>query len=271
ALWGSGWCYYLLEEYEEAAKRFSKLLNDFPDSDLALQARHRLGKSYFMGNNYPETIKIYREFLEKYSEYQGKELEEVYYLLGQAYLRSEKYKQAEEVFYNLLFFFPGFELASEVKYYNALSLFKENKYEEAIVQLKDLISEAEIGDNRKEEAQYLLARCWLNLQEYSKAIENLESLKQFEVEDSLLEKASFDLALAYSRQGEKEKAILRFQEFVEKYPQSELINSAHFELGKDLYDLKKYKLALAELEKTSTDEALYLIGKSSKELGDQEG
>ncbi|GAH47545.1 unnamed protein product, partial [marine sediment metagenome] len=93
---------------------------------------------------YPETIKIYREFLEKYSEYQGKELEEVYYLLGQAYLRSEKYKQAEEVFYNLLFFFPGFELASEVKYYNALNLFKENKYEEAIVQLKDLISEAEI-------------------------------------------------------------------------------------------------------------------------------
>jgi len=271
ALWGSGWCYYLLEEYGEAARRFSKLLNDFPDSDLALQARHKLGKSYFQGNNYPETIKIYREFLEKYSEYQGKELEEVYYLLGQAYLRSEKYAEAEESFYNLLFFFPGFELASEVKYYNALSLFKENKYEEAIVQLKDLISEAEIGDNRKEEAQYLLARCLLNLQEYSEAIENLESLKQFEVEDSLLEKASFDLALAYSRQGEKEKAILEFQEFVEKYPQSELINSAHFELGKDLYDLKKYKLALAELEKTSTDEALYLIGKSSKELGDQEG
>jgi len=271
ALWGSGWCYYLLEEYEEAAKRLSKLLNDFPDSDLALQARHRLGKSYFMGNNYPETIKVYQEFLEKYSEYQGEEIEEVYYLLGQAYLRSGEYVEAEEVLNSLLFLFPGFELASEAKYYNGLSLFKENKYEEAIVQLKDLISEAEIEDKRKEEAQYLLARCWLNLQEYSKAIENLESLKQFEVEDSMLEKVVFDLGLAYSRQGDKEKAILEFQEFVEKYPQSELINSAHFELGKDLYDLKKYKLALTELEKTSTDEALYLRGKASKELGDQEG
>ncbi len=271
ALWGSGWCHYLLEEYEEAAKRFSKLLNDFPDSDLALQARHKLGKSYFQGNNYTETIKVYREFLEKYSEYQGKEIEEVYFLLGQAYFRSGKYKEAEEIFNNLLFFFPGFELASEVKYYNGLSLFKENKYEEAIVQLEDLISEAEIEDKRKEEAQYLLARCWLNLQEYSKAIENFESLKQFEVEGSLLEKVSFDLGLAYSRQGDKEKAILEFQEFIEKYPQSELIKSAHFELGKDLYDLKKYKLALSELEKASADEALYLIGKSSKELGDQEG
>ncbi|MEA2086904.1 MAG: tetratricopeptide repeat protein, partial [Candidatus Caldatribacteriota bacterium] len=271
ALWGSGWCYYLLEEYEEAARRFSKLLNDFPDSDLALQARHRLGKSYFQGNSYSETIKVCREFLEKYSEYQGKEIEEVYYLLGQAYLRSEKYKEAEEVFNNLLTFFPGFELASEVKYYNSLSLFKENKYEEAIVQLEELISEAEIGDKRKEEAQYLLARCLLNLQEYSRAIENLESLKQLETEGSLLEKVTFDLGLAYSRQGEKEKAILEFQEFIEKYPQSELIESAHFELGKDLYALKKYKLALSELQKTSTDEALYLRGKASKELGDQEG
>lgn len=271
ALWGSGWCYYLLEEYEEAAKRFSKLLNDFPDSDLTLQVRHKLGKSYFQGNNYPETIKIYQEFLEKYSEYQGKEIEEVYYLLGQAYLRSGKYKEAEEAFNNLLFLFPGFELASEVKYYNGLSLFKEGKYEEAIVQLKDLISETEIENKKKEEAQYLLARCLLNLQEYSKAIENLESLKQFEVEDSILEKVSFDLGLAYSRQGDKEKAILEFQEFIEKYPQSELIKSAHFELGTDLYDLKKYKLALSELKKTSTDEALYLRGKASKELGDQEG
>src|SRR5665648_169375 len=271
ALWGSGWCYYLLEEYEEAAKRFLKLLNDFPDSDLALQASHKLGKSYFQGNNYADTIKVYREFLEKYSEYKGKETEEVYYLLGQAYFSSGEYKEAEVAFNNLLFFFPGFELASEVKYYNSLSLFKENKYEEAIVQLKDLISETGIEDKRKEEAQYLLARCLLNLQEYSEAIENLESLKQFEVENSLLEKASFDLALAYSRQGEKEKAILEFQEFVEKYPQSELVKSAHFELGKNLYDLKKYQLALAELKETSTDEALYLRGKSSKELGDQEG
>jgi len=271
ALWGSGWCYYLLEEYEEAAKRFSKLLNDFPDSDLALQARHRLGKSYFMGNNYTETIKVYREFLEKYSEYQGKEIQEIYYLLGQAYLRSGEYVEAGEAFRNLLFLYPGFELASEVKYYNGLSLFRENKYEEAIVQLEVLILEAEIEDKRKEETQYLLARCWLNLQEYSKAIENLESLKQFKVEDSLLEKVSFDLGLAYSRKGDNEKAILEFQEFIEKYPQSELIKSAHFELGKDLYNLKRYKLALSELKKTTTDEALYLIGKSSKELGDQEG
>ncbi|GAG88124.1 unnamed protein product, partial [marine sediment metagenome] len=140
ALWGSGWCYYLLEEYEEAAKRFSKLLNDFPDSDLALQAKHKLGKSYFQGNNYPETIEVYQEFLEKYPEYQGEEIEEVYYLLGQAYFRSGKYAEAEEVFKNILSLFPGFELTSDVKYYEGLSLFKENKYEEAIVKLKDLIS-----------------------------------------------------------------------------------------------------------------------------------
>ncbi|HER24871.1 MAG TPA: tetratricopeptide repeat protein [Candidatus Atribacteria bacterium] len=271
ALYGSGWSYYLLEEYEAAAKRFSKLLNDFPDSNLALQARHKLGKSYFLTNNYEGTIKVYREFLEKYIEYKGQETAEVYYLLAQAFFRSGKYKEAEEFFDKLLFLFPTFELASEVKYYSALSLFKENKYEAAKVQLEGLIAEMKIDDKRKREAQYLLARCRLNLKEYPQTIENLESLKQLVIDDSLLEKVSFDLALTYSRQGNKEKSIVEFQEFIEKYPKSELINSVHFELGKNLYDLKKYKLALSELEKASHDEALYLRGKASQELGDQEG
>ncbi|GAI23499.1 unnamed protein product, partial [marine sediment metagenome] len=79
------------------------------------------------------------------------------------------------------------------------------------------------------------------------------------------------LGLAYSRQGDKEKAVLEFQEFVEKYPQTELIKSAHFELGKNLYSLKKYKLAISELKEISTAEALYLRGKAAEELGDQEG
>jgi TolA-binding protein len=39
------------------------LLKDFPDSNLALQARYKLGKSYFKAENYPEVIKVDKEFL----------------------------------------------------------------------------------------------------------------------------------------------------------------------------------------------------------------
>ncbi|OIP69505.1 hypothetical protein AUK42_05125 [Candidatus Atribacteria bacterium CG2_30_33_13] len=271
ALLGSGWCYYLLEEYPEATEKFLKLLKDFPDSNLALQARYKLGKSYFKAENYPEVIKIDEEFIEKYPEEQGKEIGEVYYLLGQAYFRSDQYKEAEEVFKKMLSLFPEFELVNEVKYFEGLSLFKQDKFEEAIAQLEDIISTSGIEEAKKGEAQYLLARCYLNLKEYNKSIENLENLKQLKLGDSLLAKASFDLGLAYSLQGDKEKAVLEFQEFIERYPQNELIESAYFELGKNLYDLKEYKLALSEFKKVSTAEAIYWRGKASEELGDQEG
>ncbi len=269
ALLGSGWCYYLIEEYKKAVERFLKLLEEFPQSNLALQANYKLGKSYFKEKDYSKVIEVCKEFLEKYSQFQGPEIEEIYFLLGQAYLWSEQYKEAEEIFSELSSLYPEFELIKEAEYFRSLSLFRQEKYQEAIIKLEKLIIE---GDEKtKNDIHYLLARCWLNLEKYDKAIERLEDLKKLKVENSLLEKAIFDLGLAYSRQGNKERAVLEFQEFIEKYPQSELIKLAHFELGKDLYHLKKYKLALSELKEISTDEALYLRGKAAQELGDQEG
>ena len=268
ALLGSGWCYYLLGEYQKAAERFLKLIEEFPQSNLALQANYKLGRSYFKEKDYPKVIKVYKEFIEKYPQFQRPEIEEIYFLLGQSYVWSEQYQEAEETFSKLFALYPEFELINEAKYFQSLSFFRQEKYQEAIIKLKELISEGE--DKTKNENYYLLARCWLNLKEYDKAIEKLEDLKQLKVENSLLEKVIFDLGLAYSRQGDKERAVLEFKEFIEKYPQSELIKSAHLELGKDLYNLKKYKLALYELKEISTDEALYLRGKAAEELGDQE-
>lgn len=269
ALLGSGWCYYFAGEYQKAANRFLKLIEEFPQSNLALQANYKLGKSYFKEKDYPRVIKVYKEFLEKYPQFQGPEIEEIYFLLGQTYVWLGQYKEAEDTFSKLSSLYPEFELIKEAEYFKSLSLFKQEKYQEAIIKLEELIAE---GDEKiKNDIHYLLARCWLNLEEYDKVIEKLEGLKKLKVEDALLEKATFDLGLAYSRQGNKERAVLEFQEFIEKYPQSELIKSAHFELGKDLYHLKKYKLALSELKEVSTAEALYLRGKAAQELGDQKG
>jgi len=269
ALLGSGWCLYLLGNYQQATEKFLKLINEFPESNLVLQATYKLSKSYFRIKDYSKTVEVCKEFLEKYPQYQGPEIEEIYFWLGQSYLGLEQYQEAEETFARLSSLYPDFTLIKEVEYLRSLSLFKSERYQEAIVRLEELMA-AEGEGSSKDEAHYLLARCWLNLGEYDKAIKKLEDLKYDKTDDYLLERIIFDLGLAYSRQGNKEKAVLEFQEFIEKYPQSELINSAHFELGKDLYSLKKYKLAIAELKEVPTAEALYLSGKAAKELGDRE-
>ncbi|MEA1940311.1 MAG: tetratricopeptide repeat protein [Candidatus Caldatribacteriota bacterium] len=270
ALLGSGWSYYLLEKYTEAAERFSKLITDFPISNLAIQAQYKLGKAYFKIEDYDKVAETYEEFIEKYPQFQEREIEEIYYLLGQTKVLLGKYKEAEELFKKIILLYPGFEMTSQVKYYKVLSLFKQERYEEAIVDLQELISGQDEENKQTGEIQYLLARCYLNLGEYSKSIRDMENLKQSEEEKLLLEKVSFDLGLAYSQKGDKEKAILEFREFIEEYPQSKLIKPAHFELGKNLFDLEKYKLAIEELKEISTIDALYLKGKAAEELGNYE-
>ncbi len=270
ALLGSGWCLYILGEYQQATEKFLTLINEFPESSLVLQATYKLSKSYFKIKDYSKTIEVSKEFLEKYPEFQGPEIEEIYFWLGQSYLALEHYQEAEETFARLSSLYPDSPLVKEVKYLRSLSLFKLERYQEAIKILEELVA-AEGEGRTKDEAHYLLARCWLNLAKYEQAIKNLEDLKyNHQTEASLLEKVIFDLGLAYSRKGDKEKAVLEFQEFIEKYPQSELINSAHFELGKALFNLKEYKLALSELKGISTAEALYLRAKAAKELGNRE-
>lgn len=270
ALLSSGWCLYLLGEHQQATEKFLKLINEFPESNLVSQATYKLSKSYFKIKDYSKTIKVCKEFLEKYPKFQGPEIEEIYFCLGQSYLGLEQYQEAEETFARLSSLYPDSPLIKEVEYSRSLSLFKLERYQEAIKILEELMA-AEGEGRTKDETHYLLARCWLNLAEYNQAIKNLEDLKyNNKTEDSLLEKVIFDLGLAYSRKGDKEKAVLEFQEFIEKYPQSELIDSAHFELGKVLFNLKEYKLALSELKEISTAEALYLSGKAAEELGDRE-
>ena len=270
ALFGSGWSYYLLEEYALAAERFSKLIMEFPESNLAIQAKYKLGKAYFQIKDYSKVVKVYNDFIRVYPQFQEHEIQEIYYLLGQANLLISEYSEAERIFKKLILLYPEFEMISQTKYYLGLNLFKQKRYDEAIINLKELITSEDIADEQKAEMQYLLSRCYLNTGEINESIRNIEILKKSVKDDSLLEKISFDLGLAYSLQGDKERAVLEFQKFIEKYFQSDLIESAHFELGKNLFDLKKYKLVISELEGMSSMESLYLIGKSAEELGDRE-
>jgi len=270
ALYGSGWSNYLLEDYGKAAEMFSKLINEFPESNLFIQAKYKLGKALFKTEKYSEVVSIYKDFIKTYPQFQGNEIREIYYLLGQANLWIPDLGEAERIFNELILLYPDFEMISQTKYYLSLSLFKQEKYDEAISCLKDLITVEDVTRQQKNDINYLLARCYLNTGDYDQSIQIIEKLKKIENIGILSERISFDLGLAYLLKEDKERALLEFQAFIEAYPQSDLLESAHFEAGKILYDLKKYELAISELEGINSIESLYLIAKSFEQLGNDE-
>lgn len=270
ALYGSGWSNYLLEEYSLAAERFSQLIAGFAESNFLIQAKYKLGQTYFRNNEYAQVIKVYSDFISAYPKYQDREIREIYYLLGQAYLWNKDYTESEGIFKEIIRLFPDFEMINEVKYYLGLSLFRQEKYEAAIGPLNDLVLSGDISAKQRYDSQYLLARCYLNSGNVIESVKKLELLTREIEDDDLLEKINFDLGLAYSMQGDIERAVLQFQSFIENFKSSGLIQSARYELAKNLFDLKKYQLVILELEGMDSEESLYLMGKSAEELGDRE-
>lgn len=270
ALLGSGWCFYLNGEYQQAIERFSRLISSYPDSNLALQATYKLCQSYWKNKDYTHTLDTGNQFLEKFGREEIPEKAEIYFLIGQAYLALEQFQKGVEALSSLSVQYPDFALINEARYLESAGLFNLKRYPEAIAKLEVLVK-SKMEDKLKSEANYLLARCYLNSGEFQQAVKILEDLKKSsKLEETLREKIIYDLGLAYAQQGDKEKAVIEFQEFLEKYSSSPLAGSVHFELGQTLYQLKRYNLAVEEFKEAATPEALYFAGKMANEMTDRE-
>ncbi|GAB4115923.1 MAG: hypothetical protein Kow00103_11120 [Candidatus Caldatribacteriota bacterium] len=270
ALLGSGWCFYLRGEYQQAIDRFFRLISNYPKSNLALQATYKLCQSYWKNKDYSRTLEIGNQFLEKFGQEEIPEKTEVLFLIGQAYINLEEFQKGIDILSSLATQYPDFTLINEVRYLECVGWFNLKKYPEATVRLENLLK-SNLDDKLRNEASYLLARSYLNNAEFKAAVKILEDLKKnSQLENSIKEKIVYDLGMAYVGEGEIEKAVIEFQEFLVNYSQSPLASAVHFELGQALYQLKKNSLSVEELKKAATPEALYFAGKVAQEMADPE-
>ena len=91
--------------YVDAIHKFQKLVNDFPDSDLADDAMYNIGLCYYEMNQFQKSIEILEEMIEKYpdatitalengSEF-GKTAAKAYYLIVQCCIGLGDIQKAE--------------------------------------------------------------------------------------------------------------------------------------------------------------------------------
>ena len=91
--------------YVDAIHKFQKLVNDFPDSDLADDALYNIGLCYYEMNQFQKSIEILEEMIKKYpdatitalengSEF-GKTASKAYYLIVQCCIGLGDIQKAE--------------------------------------------------------------------------------------------------------------------------------------------------------------------------------
>ena len=91
--------------YVDAIHKFQKLVDDFPESDLADDALYNIGLCYYEMNQFQKSIEVLEEMIDKYPDATitalengnefGKTSAKAYYLIVQCYIGLDNIKKAE--------------------------------------------------------------------------------------------------------------------------------------------------------------------------------
>jgi CRP-like cAMP-binding protein len=119
------------------------------------------------------------------------------------------------------------------KYYDAVSLFSQEKYEEAFKLFKSL-HDAGAGDESAREylpkIEFEMGRSLTALKRYKEAIAIFTNMIKNYPKDENLKEALFNIGIAHKLQGSKEKAILFFNKVLKMLPEGPVDRKAKKEL-----------------------------------------
>jgi len=124
------------------------------------------------------------------------------------------------------------------KYYDAVSLFSQEKYEEAYRLFKALHNSSTLNEKTQEyvpKIEYEMGRCLLAMEKYRDGILVFTNLIKRFPKDENLKDALFNIGIAYKKLGDVEKAASFFNKVLKMLPESPIDRRAK----KELANLKK--------------------------------
>jgi len=114
------------------------------------------------------------------------------------------------------------------RFYEALSLFSQEKFEEAINIYKEILSIKKFKDEATakfaEKSQFELGRCLMKLERYTEAIENFSNLIKKFPRTELLKESLYNIGVCYEAMKNYQKAINFYQKVI-NMPPKEAINT----------------------------------------------
>lgn len=126
----------------------------------------------------------------------------------------------------------GIDIAT--KYYDAISLFSQEKYEEAFKLFKTLHASGSLDEGAKEyipKIEFEMGRCLMALKEYNEAVTVFTNMIKNYPKDENVKDALFNIGVVYKLQGNKEKAVSFFSKVLKMLPESPIDRKAKKELA----------------------------------------
>ena len=249
AMYGIGWSHLQLNEFQQAADAFTKLVDVVPNHALASEvlvgrasALRQLGKTDL-------AIADIENYLAKDATQSKKE--EALYELGLAQIAQQKWTDVTKTFTQLIDFAPNSKLADRYNYELAWA-YKSNKDAANGLKHFGMIADNWPNSSLAAESSFHVAQDAYTRKDYGLAVKKFESCLErcanlpADERANIQEKATYKLAWSHYKQKEYDNALNAFRKQINDFPNGKLNADAMFMVSESLYENDKFKEALQE-------------------------
>jgi TolA-binding protein len=239
--------HYRVEEYEDAVKIYSEIIEKFPDSKIFRNAQYGLGWAQFQQSKYTDAYNVFNYL----SQGEDSIAIQSFIWKGESKRYSGNYKDALKIFEDFLKLYPSDPSAPMVENFIGLIYFEQHNYDLSSKYLSNATSSDDPVIRAK--AFTMIGEIELNKKNYIKARGNFEpAVRITDADNSIHLRALLGLGVSLFFLGESDNAAgyLREAENINPAFETDRINfymaECYFKLGKYQEALTRYNAIISK-------------------------
>lgn len=272
-LYGLGYSYFNLKDYENASYYFNDFVKKYPNDEKIIEVKLSLADSYYGNKDFVASSNVYNNILNGISNSQKSDY--ILYQYAQALYNSGKSNEAVKEFKNLQVRYPNSKYADKSLYVIGWISFQKNEFEDAIEKY-NIVLEKYPYTSLAPIVYYSIGDAYFNLGNYDSAIASYQEVMIKYPRSPSVFDAVNGIQYCYVAQNDIDKAANFLVEFVNQNPGLNFSDKISFKIGDLYYGLADYKKAVegysAFIEKFPNSplipDAHYWVGKSAEQLKD---
>jgi tol-pal system protein YbgF len=250
AMYGVGWSYFKLGNFQKSIEAFEQLITSYPNGSVSFDARLRIGDAYFELKDYTRAEGSYRMVMRLFPKNNG--VDYAYYQLGQALFRQEDYSEAYKQFQLLIKTFPNSNLADDAQYALGWINFQRKEFTDAVDEFQKLIS-AYPGSELVPRALYSIGDSYYNLKKYTEAVKAYRELISLYPKSSYVADALNGEQYCLAAQGKQQESVQVMDNYIKANPSSTIGEDLLLKKGDMLFGQGDYAGAGRQYKQFATD------------------